>query len=706
LAAMRLSSLSPADVLERLDDRFRLLKTSSRTIIPRHRSVAATLEWSYHLLSEAEAALLRRVCVFSDWTLEAAQAVCAGDDVEADDVIDLVDVLIDKSFVIVESTGERVRYRLMETIQAWALGKLESMGEVEEISRRHASWCVALAEEAETELNGTQPQPWLDRLDDENGNLCAALEWARATGEVELGVRLATALASYWRVRGELEQALDWLEWALAVSDDCPIPVRAKALRWTGLLRGMLGDIPAALPLLEESSALFAEAGDHDASLCACNSVFHMFRNPRQSLPELQDQVERARAAADIRRLGNFLATLAQAHFSLGELTEARQLFDECVQLGRESRDGDSLLSGLFGLGRVAGLLGEPDAAEAALGEARSQAASLDDDYDVSMALGLLGDLARARGDWDRARELLAESMRLTTDEDSPDSQVSVARAVYFTARLAEADDADDTDACALYEQALALGRGADAPAFHEARCLLGAGSTVPSDGQRGTAAGRLLEALEMGQAIGDAWATAQALDRLSVVARLDDRPDEADTLARRGLELHHEIGDVSGIAGSLDSVAALLVDTERCQVAVRLLAASQTLLDGVGYARSRRDQIRHDLCVEQVQSALSDEEFAEAWSEGSSLSADEAVTYAMRGRGSRDRPATGWESLTPAERQVVTLVGEGLTNPAVGRRLFVSPRTVGHHLAHIYRKLGIHSRRELTKELADREPE
>jgi DNA-binding CsgD family transcriptional regulator len=107
---------------------------------------------------------------------------------------------------------------------------------------------------------------------------------------------------------------------------------------------------------------------------------------------------------------------------------------------------------------------------------------------------------------------------------------------------------------------------------------------------------------------------------------------------------------------------------------------------------------------LERVREAMSAEEFDEAWAEGLTLSPDDAVVYALRGRGTRDRPASGWDSLTPAERQVSGLVAEGLTNAEVGQRLFISPRTVGHHLAHVYQKLGIHSRRALIRELAGRE--
>jgi DNA-binding CsgD family transcriptional regulator len=152
-------------------------------------------------------------------------------------------------------------------------------------------------------------------------------------------------------------------------------------------------------------------------------------------------------------------------------------------------------------------------------------------------------------------------------------------------------------------------------------------------------------------------------------------------------------VGDIAGIATSLESVAGVAVDAQRWQIAARLLAAAQALLDAAGYVRSRSDQARHDHELDQVRGALGEEAQEVAMAEGSGLSADEAVSYATRRRGNRDRPVSGWDSLTPAELEVAQMVGEGLTNPEVGRRLFISPRTVGHHLAHVYQKLGIHSR-------------
>lgn len=704
LAAARLTSLSPNDVLARLDNRRTSLSTRSHTIVARHRSLSASLDWSHDLLSPAEATLLRRVSVFEHCNLSAAQVVCAGGEVERNDVGDHLAALVAKSLVVVHLSNDGVRYSLLETVRAWARAKLEEAAEVDVVSRRHALWCLDLAKRSQDELGSNEPQPWLDRLDVEHDNLLAALEWARATGNIDAGVRLATALAAFWRSRGHLQEGVDWLEWALAASIECPAVLRAEALRATGLLRGMLGDITSALPLLEQSSALFAEAGDHNASQCTCSSMFHMFKNPRQAVPRLEKEIERCKLAGNNDKLAHFLWALGQAHFLLGEMSDARRRFERCVELGRAATDGEAMRSGLLGLGRVAVVLGEHEVAEARFEEAKANAEKTGDHDDQATTLGLLADLSRTRGDFARAHKLLNKLKRRALGNVTP---VSTARTVYFSARLAEAQATDDDNGAGrLFAEALALARGGGGLGFHETRCLLGLGWATGINGDRSAAAGYVLEALAVAQAIGDVQAQAQALHSLGCLARLDGRFDEADTLAHRALELHHGIGDVAGTAASLESAASVAVERERWEVAVRLRGAAQALLDACGYGRSRIDHIHNEEALDKIRGELGEEELARTWAEGASMSAADAVRYAMKGRGTRDRPVRGWDSLTRAERQVAILVGEGLSNVEVGKRIFISPRTVGSHLNSIYQKLDIHSRSALVKEVTALQPE
>ncbi|HUR17483.1 MAG TPA: tetratricopeptide repeat protein [Acidimicrobiales bacterium] len=703
LAASRMASLSPKDLLDRLDDPFRLLTTRSRTVVARHRTLVASLEWSHELLLPGEAALLRRVSVFAGWTLEAAQEVCAGSELDQSEVLDHLEGLAGKSLVVVDHPDDCVRYRLLGMVRRWASAKLEAASEAGAISRRQALWCLSLAERAEQGLRGCEPHEWLDRLDAEEDNLRAALVWSRTTGDPPLGVKLVTTLAPFWRRRGHLGEGLFWLEWAVSISDGYPLPLRARLLRDTGLFRGMLGDTASALPLMEESSALFAQAGDHDASLCACNALFHMFDNPRQSLARLEEDIERCRFTGDTNKLSHFLCALGHAHFRLGDLPAARSHFEECVELGRGQPDGEALGAGLLGIGRVAVLLGELGVAETAFEEARTHAEQMADVEHLSTALVLLADLAGATGDRKRAGDLLDQSMTVTNADGTPIDQ---ARGFYFLARLAEAQGIDEGEdgAGELFDKALSTGRASGAPGFHEIRCLLGVGRAAQAGGATSAAAGHFLEALATSQDIGDAHAQALALEGLSSLARMDGRFDEASTLAHRALELHRDIGDVAGIAAALESVAGLAVEGSRWRGAARLFAAAQGVLEEAGFVRAQRDQERQESDLAEVRKALGDEEFERAWVEGSSMSREAAVAYAMKGRGGRERPTSGWDGLTPAERQVAALVGEGLTNPEVGKRLFISARTVGHHLAHIYPKLGIRSRAALIKQLADQD--
>lgn len=701
LAARRTSSLSPADVLERLDGRFRLLNSGNPNAPSRHQTLLGVLEWSQDLLTTAEATLLRRLSVFAGWTLAAAEEVCTGDPVIRAEVVDHLGALVRKSLVVVEEHedgDEEVRYRLLETIRAWADARLAAASECFSVQRTHAVWCVELAERADSELGGRHPKPWLDELETEHNNLRAALEWARTAGEVELGLRLVNALARFWRARGHIQEGKQWLEWAIVASVESPIPLQAKALRAAGLLRGLLGDIVSALPLLEQSSALYTEIGDHDASLCACSPSFLMARNPRQALPLLEERVVICRRTGDTNALAHLLHSVGQVHYIMCDIDDARRSFEECAHLGRGAADGEALRSGLLGLARLDLILGDLIGAEAWAAEARVEADAAADDDDAALALGFLGEVARMRGRWDKARSLLTEALSRARQGGMP---VGIARAHYFRARLAESEG--DQEAAELYEKSLAVVRSGEAPVVHEVRCMLGLGSVAEMDGDLNGAAAHLLEALEMAQGIGDLLASAEALHRLSIVASRQGKAEEASILGHRGLELHHRIGALPGIASSLESLAGLAAEG-RPEVAVRLFAAAHALRFPQGYARSQAEQVRHEQHFALAREGLGDKTFATAWAEGEALSVDEAVAYASRGRRSASRPVNGWDSLTTAEREVVRLVSQGLSNPEVGRRLFISPRTVGHHLTHVFDKLGIRSRGALTKELAGRQ--
>ncbi len=237
LAAACLKTLRAEEIAARLDDRFRLLMSDSRAVLPRQQTLRATTEWSYNLLYDAERVLLQRLSVFAgSWTLEAAENVCGdrppsslpfppkGEGVgaslsqlgrelwgEGRDVLDLLTHLADKSLINVERVqGQETRYRMLETIRQYAREKLLETGGSEAIRDRHLAYFVKLVEQAEPQLYQPDQVRWLNRLDDELDNLRVALEWALAT-DVESGLRIAGIPWRWWIARGYFREISEWL---------------------------------------------------------------------------------------------------------------------------------------------------------------------------------------------------------------------------------------------------------------------------------------------------------------------------------------------------------------------------------------------------------------------------------------------------------------------------------------------------------------
>ena len=179
LAAARAKVLPVEQIADRLNDSFRLLAAGSRTAMPRHRTLHATMDWSRELLSWAERSLFHRLSVFAGgFSLEAAESVCIGGDVERDEVLGLLSRLVDKSLVVAREEDGETRYRLLETIRQYGREKLDGSEEESEAGRRHAGFFVGLAEKAERELNGPDQARWLTRLETEHDNIRAALSWS------------------------------------------------------------------------------------------------------------------------------------------------------------------------------------------------------------------------------------------------------------------------------------------------------------------------------------------------------------------------------------------------------------------------------------------------------------------------------------------------------------------------------------------------
>ncbi|SOB85114.1 ATP-binding protein [Streptomyces sp. 1331.2] len=266
LAAGRLRALSVEQITARLDDRFRLLTGGSRTALPRHQTLRTTIGWSHELCTVQERLLWARLSVFAgSFDLEAAEYVCAGEGIETEDVLDLLDELVAKSVVLREDSAFGVRFRLLDTLREYGGHWLRAAGEEPRLLRRHRDWYLGVATWGEVEWFGPRQAETAERTELAHTNLRAALEFCLAEpGEEQIALLMAGTLWFYWVGCGHLGEGRYWLDRALALDRE-PTEARAKALWVTGYMATLQGDLGAARPALEECRRQALDTGDDRA---------------------------------------------------------------------------------------------------------------------------------------------------------------------------------------------------------------------------------------------------------------------------------------------------------------------------------------------------------------------------------------------------------------------------------------------------------
>jgi len=268
LAAARVNVLSVEQITSRLKDRFRLLTGGSRSSMARQRTLEATVDWSYDLLSETERRVLRALSVFpGGWSLEAAEEVCSGDGVEKDDMLDFLSHLVDKSLVFVEDDGAGGRrYRCLETVRQYGRDRLLRLDETERVRNRHLEFFFGLARRAEPELRRLRQGAWLRTLHLEYDNLRSALDWCMSSAESpeqrDRALDFATALWWFWVKRGFLAEGRRWLERAVEAAPTLSPSRGARAYSGLANLAYFQGDFASTAIFAMNSVALGREAGD------------------------------------------------------------------------------------------------------------------------------------------------------------------------------------------------------------------------------------------------------------------------------------------------------------------------------------------------------------------------------------------------------------------------------------------------------------
>ncbi len=460
LAAARCKLLSPQAIRARLGRRLTLLTSGARDLPARHQTLRDAMAWSHDLLDEKDKVLFRRLSVFaSSFELPAVEPVCYTPDLEGD-VLDRLASLVDKSLLRkVEETDAEPRFAMLETIREYASEQLEQSGERETLRRKQAQYYLALTERAEPQLKGADQTVWLERLEQELGNIRTVLQWAEQTGEVETGLRIAAALNRFWHVRGYLSEGRDWLEKYVALTASAGADlaaVRANALGGLGMLvlyqcdyaqarslhqqalalRRELGDKPGiaaclnnlgfvvqrqceyelAAAFYEESLGLKRELGDKRGAASSLNNLGYVARlqgNYEQAIAYLEESLALFREVGSTPDLALPLTNLGVVARYKGDYARAARLYQESLALKREQGDKGSIAVLLNNLGEVSALQGDYQRATELLEESLSVSRELGDRWLTAQTLHTLGGVAESQGDVGRAAALYAKSLTL-----------------------------------------------------------------------------------------------------------------------------------------------------------------------------------------------------------------------------------------------------------------------------------------------------
>ncbi len=626
LAAARIKIMSIEKIHERLNDRFNLLTGGKRTALPRQQTLRALTEWSYDLLSDQEKLLWKRLSVFSGgWTLEAAEEVCSDDKILKKDIIDLLNHLTEKSIIIYQS--EKERYRILETLKQFGKEKLNETESQESIQLRHLNYYMEFAETAEPELNESEVQVWLNKLESEQSNFQCAIEWSIKSGYAELGARLAGALGSFWNIRWHYSAGYRLLDSILKNCSGVSRAVFIKVLNCIGLLTRNQGEYEKAEKFFKRSVKLSKEAGDKQGIAVSLNG-------------------------------------LAKVAEEKGNYDKAQKLYEESIQISRTSGDKLNTAVSLNGLGIVSRFKGNYEETLKYYEESLLIRRETGDIRGIANTLHNLGMLAEDMYDYEQSKKYYEESLKLRKEICD---KLGITGALNGLAKL-EINYGNYETAQKIFEESLVLKHEiGDKPGIAGLLNNLGIVAFVQENFD--LAQKYYEEGLAIGLEINDSYIKAASLNNLGELAFNSFNFEEAEMYFKKGLELETEMGVKPGIAHSKHNLGSVLLlkgnfetavkyytesivlfielkdnrsmvntltglagahSKDKPQLGAMLLGGVDSAVKSLGLTLINEEQKFHSQITEMLNKKLSDEEFRKYFDDGKKLSLEEAIRLAM----------------------------------------------------------------------------
>jgi predicted ATPase/Tfp pilus assembly protein PilF len=586
LAAARIRLFTPQALLARLAQGLHFLKSEITLLPERQRTLYNTIKWSYDLLDEQERWLFRQLAVFrGNWTLETVERVLENRLPGTFDIVDIVSSLLDKS-LIQRGNSEDVEpcFSMLETVREFGLAYLRDSGEMEESRRVHASYYLDYIERAAPHLKGAQQIEWLARLEGDQENLRAALEWFIEQKETDAALRFCEAFGKFCGLSGYWSEEQRWFALVLALPGP-PSVIRARVLRRVGHLAYRLRNLEKARAWQEESIRLSRVLDDkHNLAGALGGLAWTLVRQHDttiSALSLLEEGVEMARASGDQWSLANALESLGRFMYRQGQFENAHHLLAEGVTLMRVVGDKESLARFLYPFVSL----------ELARGNMAQAAVLAQESFDLARGLGTtplkaislesLGSVALFQGDYEQARD-------------------------FFTQRLAFARDLGDFPAVA--------------------KCQVRLGDVTLAQGAPELADILVQEGLQLFRAHnGSPDDIALALNISGAIKLTQGAFVEARECYKEALLLDKDGGDQKNVGKHLVGLAQVALAQEQPEEGTSFLGLATSWINpDIDMHPMQREHYYH--AIKQLRTQLGDVRFEDVWSKGTVMTLDQTL--------------------------------------------------------------------------------
>ncbi|MFZ5988220.1 MAG: diguanylate cyclase [Bacillota bacterium] len=593
LAAANVGQVSLEEMLEQSQNCLKWLNNGLRDLPTRHQTLRSTIEWSYSLLKESEKHLFDYLGVFAGgFDTAAVNAVINSDNYSCSnkEVMSLVDKCLLRK-IAGKGKKDGIYFEMLETIREYAVERLTAGGKAEELQQRHAEYYLALALEAEQNLNGPGQHKWLDRIEQAHSNIRVVLEWAQKTGRTEVELELAGSLGQFWEIRGYWSEGCTRLENIInKYNGILRSEYYAKVYQWAGRLTHLRGDHERAAAILNEGLSLCIETGN---------------------------------------RLGeaDTLYKLGWAVCALGHLKEGERLWQKSLTLYREMGNKAGISASLQELGLVCYYEGEYELAEKYSSESLKLSMELEDKRAVSRALNRLGRAARGMGDYNKAVKLFNEHLESCQELDDKEG---MADSILNMAELARSQR-DYKLSEELYSKALDLGRELGYK-YLIARSLKDLGEIARYQRNFEKADRLYNESLIILRETGDDGGIMWLYRNMGELQLQQGDHVQAKEFFLSSLKIYRQNNQATILLVLLllEGLAEVASVQEDFIKAARLFGASYSLLKACEKIIAKDDIEEYEQRMRKVQLKLDEDTFNIAWNEGRSMSLDVAMDYAM----------------------------------------------------------------------------